>query len=48
MNDTPCTYRISVKAIILEHGEDAQEAKYFSRGEAKELQLHDNTKPYFS
>ncbi len=29
-------------------GDEAQEAKYFSQAEAKELKLHDNTKPYFS
>ncbi len=28
--------------------DEAQEAKYFSRNEAKLLQLHDNTKPYFA
>lgn len=28
--------------------DEAQEARYFTREEAKELQLHDNTKPYFS
>jgi 8-oxo-dGTP diphosphatase len=26
---------------------EAEEARYFSRDEAKTLQLHDNTKPYF-
>jgi hypothetical protein len=28
--------------------DEAQEARYFSREEAKTLQLHDNTKPYFA
>lgn len=28
--------------------DEAQEAKYFTREEAKTLQLHDNTRPYFS
>ena len=27
--------------------DEAQEAKYFSKDEAKVLKLHDNTKPYF-
>lgn len=27
--------------------DESQEAKYFSKDEAKKLQLHDNVKPYF-
>jgi 8-oxo-dGTP diphosphatase len=27
--------------------DEAQEAKYFSKNEAKALKLHDNTRPYF-
>lgn len=29
-------------------GEEAVQAQYFSRDDAKKLQLHDNIKPYFS
>lgn len=29
-------------------GDEAQEARYFTHAEAKTLQLHDNTKPYFA
>lgn len=29
-------------------GDEAEEAKYFTRAEAKALQLHPNTAPYFS
>jgi len=29
-------------------GNEAQEAKYFSKGEVNALTLHDNTRPYFA
>jgi len=43
-------YEVRVSGIFRADttNDEAQEARYFSKEEAKKLQLHDNTKPYFA